>query len=249
MEYLAAIQKAKHLPNFWMSLEYIELKGLKYSIDGGLRGFKDNGEWYFPPLNALGELETSVPFYSSVVEDGKSQKTHFKVLDYQYIYDPKSFNNLQGKQWKAFRRNIRKYPARSGGALVYRPLTDSLEDSEAAETLLLKWADGRELFDNELLIQFVLMGKNRWGLFNDGVCVGMNVFDENYAFINYRYCIDDGTPFLNELMRYNFYQMPYIQNRKKLVNDGGHCDSDSLMYFKLRLNPKWILKVFQNENN
>ena len=74
--------------------------------------------------------------------------------------------------------------------------------------------------------------------------VGMNVWDENFAFINYRYCIDDGAPFLNEYLRYCFYTHPTILLINKYVNDGGCLDSEGLKKFKMKLNPLAVYKVF-----
>ena len=141
------------------------------------------------------------------------------------------------------RKNIVKYPKRHSGHLVYKRIKGA-RNLTAIKELLLKWAKDRKLFDNEVMIKFILAGENRWGLFNDGRLVGMNVWDENFTFINYRYCIDDGTPFLNEYLRHCFYTHSTILSTYKYVNDGGCLDSKGLKKFKMKLNPFKVYKVF-----
>ena len=143
-----------------------------------------------------------------------------------------------------FRKNIRKYPDRVGEFnLEYRKLSPR-EFEKDIEELVLNWGEGRDLYDVEVLVRYAFQGENRYALLRHGKVVGLNIFDENFKFINYRYCIDDGTPFLNEYMRYLFYTSDEILKKQKLVNDGGSLDNEGLRKFKLRLNPVHIGYVY-----
>ncbi len=93
------------------------------------------------------------------------------------------------------------------------------------------------------MVKYVLEGENRWGLFANGNLVGMNIWDENYRFINYRYCIDDGAPDLNRYLRLKFYTHDIIISKGKYINDGGSLGDEGLREFKMRLNPYRVYTV------
>ena len=119
---------------------------------------------------------------------------HSAFLDHQYVYDPYQFNNPEGKKWKTYRKNIRKFPERcpNVGPQVYHKLELGEQELEI-EFMLLQWSEGKELYDPEVMVQFLFYGKNRWGLFVDGDLVGVNVGDENHKHRIFRYCLDNGT--------------------------------------------------------
>jgi hypothetical protein len=165
-----------------------------------------------------------------------------KPLDRQYIYDAHDFNDLSGKRWAVFRKNIRKYPNRYGYNLIYRELEIDDHIDQVGE-LMFRWAHGRELQDNEVMVRFVMLGRLRWGLFNGHKLIGVNVGDENHTHGIYRYCIDNCMPFLNEYLRYRFYTSPWAQ-QKRWINDGGDLDNPSLARFKRKLNPVEIRTVY-----
>jgi len=75
--------------------------------------------------------------------------------------------------------------------------------------------------------------------------VGLNVWDENYAFVNYRLCIDNGEPYLQEFLRYLFYTQDVLAT-ERWVNDGGSLGREGLERFKLKLNPVAVWKVFSS---
>jgi len=240
--YLRLVSEFGLCPNFWMSEEYVQKAGLVWIKRGLLEGFvagNDSDEWFFPPIKNgsfvfndniyCGFVDYSIPFVQS------------DFLDYQFIYNPSDFLDLSGGKWKVFRKNIRKYIRRIQYDVVYRPLQLD-EQSEQVESLLLRWSSGGEFYDPDVMIRFILQGNNREGLFVGGMLVGLNVFDENFMFINYRYCLDDGSPFLNELMRFYFYTNS--ARRRKLVNDGGSLGLEGLYRFKCKLNPLTVFKVF-----
>lgn len=232
--------------NFWMSEEYINKKELVWSRNGDLAGWKESPtseEWFFPPTTPDGLF-----YYNNNIFTGMSLSfscsPYSEFLDYQFIYNPKDFLEMKGHKWATFRKNIKKYPQRTKGLLVYDNL-DSHEEKQI-ENLILCWGEkkGDTIHDPELLIKYAMEGENRKGLYCNEELVGINIWDENFQYINYRYCIDNGEPFLNEYLRYLFYTDSEIQNKNKLVNDGGALGSEGLKKFKEKLNPVSILKVY-----
>lgn len=228
-----------------MSSEYVEKSNLLYCQEGdliGLRADPRDPEWFFPPYNTkTDQFETAYPIYSGFIATNTTANSEF--LDYQFIYNPKHFLNLEGSQWAVFRKNIRKFPLRNRGALVYEQLSADAP-FEPIEDLLIKWAEDKEIYDNEALIKFAFEGENRWGLFIGGKLVGINIFDENEMFVNYRYCINADIPFLNEYLRYAFYVSPILAIKGKMVNDGGSLGSDTLYNFKTKLNPERVHLIY-----
>ncbi|HUV84158.1 MAG TPA: hypothetical protein VMV86_00530 [Methanosarcinales archaeon] len=251
--YLSQAKINNKLPNFWMSEEYVDKARLKLVEISPLETFsfvselslienkEDTFQYFFPPYNKeLNLFYEFVSCYCSFI-DNETKDTSF--LDYQYIYKPEDFLDLSGSKWRVFRKNIKKYPEKYPGKLQYVPIIGDILQNDI-EDLILKWSEGRTIYDTEVFIRYVFEGENRWGLFNNGKLVGMNIFDENFYFINYRYCLDNGTPFLNEYLRYRFYTDDVILKKKKLVNDGGSLDNEGLKRFKERLNPVYIGKVY-----
>jgi hypothetical protein len=211
-------------------------------------GFAEEEEafWFLPPIlypeksiltNTAIYANFPVPFSQSLLDSKKDA-----LVDYQIIYDPKDFLNLEGSQWSVFRKNIRKFPARNPGTLSYKRLGAEEHQKEVIQ-LLLQWSEGKELYDPETFSSFVLLGDNRYGLFLDEKLIGVNVFDENWKYINFRCCIDSGIPFLNEYLRWRFYTCEEVQQSEKQVNDGGVVGSVSLLNFKKKLNPKEVWLV------
>lgn len=243
-EYLMNVNKSYILPNFWMSEEYIDKAELKWvEAPGGLSGFKtsqaesEDGEWFFPPLCEEGHFVWEQNIYSGFPNNFKLDT----FLDYQFIYRPSDFLSLGGGKWKAFRKDVKKYMRELGGGAIvgYQTLQHGAYKQQVEE-LLLKWSANRVLYDPEVMIRFIMEGDNREALFVRGIIVGLNVFDQNFKFVNYRYCIDDGSSSLNILMRYLFY---INQSPELLINDGGCLGSDSLYRFKNKLNPYIIHNV------
>jgi hypothetical protein len=144
---------------------------------------------------------------------------------------------------------VKKYPARCGGELTYRDLSEIQYIDPFVSELMIQWGKDKNVFDPETMLRFGLMGEHRFGLFlkKSGCAaqlIGLNIWDENWKYVNFRYCIDDGSSFLQEYLRYQFYTDPEIQAKGKLVNDGGALDSEGLLRFKLKLNPVQVIKVY-----
>ena len=245
-DYWTALGASRLIPNSWMTREYVELAGLVWIHDDGLWGWKEEDDplWVLPPLksrdNILCDFALDQPIWAGFPNVSGSSQT--EELDRQYMYDPTEFNSLVGGRWATFRKNVRKYPSRCGKELVYRRLQGNEYEDEIND-ILVDWSVGRIIQDHITMIKFVFNGKLRWGLFNDGVLVGLNVGDENYDHVIYRYCLDDGSPFLNEYLRYRFYTDPYVQE-KGMVNDGGDLDNEQLAKFKRKLNPVRVMVVY-----
>jgi len=242
--YLATLKKRKITPNFWTSAEYLLKSNAVYiefeSVFGFIANEEDDG-WLLPPM---GERKNPTASVFAGWPDVVADDTTF--LDYQFIYKPKDFQNMSGSKWKVFRKNTRKFPRRFNGTLTYRRIkTDEIVPE--LSILLTSWAENREVFDPDTFVRFILHGDNRKGLFVNNCLVGVNVWDVNYYYINFRYCVDDGSPFLNEYMRYLFYTDNEILQQNKLVNDGGSLGSELLRKFKLKLNPHQILKIYSHK--
>lgn len=216
----------------------------------GLTGWADPEDpdtWFLPPLNRYGGVETNHRIFAGFPDEPGDNGT---FLDHQYFYDARQFRDLAGGKWKVFRKNVRKYPRQfpdegNGNVrLVYRELWPAERHEEVAE-LLMMWAEGKTLQDPETLAAFVISGAFRWGLFLDGRLVGINVGDLNYSGAIYRYCVDNGTPYLNEYLRHLFFLSDWVQERR-WVNDGGDLGSPGLAAFKRRLNPAMICAVYSH---
>jgi len=173
-------------------------------------------------------------------------------LDLEYLYDPRSFLDMKGKSWAVFRKNVRKFPDRYKGGTEYNWIDfyDLRRDrrEEKIGSLLEEWLEDRpdqEIHDSQLMIDYLFRGWRRKVLWNtsSNQLLGINVWDENWKYVNFRFSICRNTPFLSEYMRYLFYTDKTILNPNKLVNDGGVLDNDSLKRFKDKLNPISVRQV------
>ena len=242
-DYWEALKAKGITPNFWMTEEYVQKAELVWNDCEALCGWTEPEEyiqWKFPPLSLYNFWDNCSIWASFPDVIGKDCESIF--LDHQYLYEAKAFLSLTGHNWAVYRKNIKKYPARNGGTLEYRRLKEG-ECEEEISQMLLKWAKGKTLYDNDVMVKFLLQGNLRWGLFRNGELAGVNVGDKNYLHAVYRYCLDDGTPYLNEYLRHCFYTSDWVQ-KKSIVNDGGDLGNPELERFKLKLNPVLIQKVY-----
>jgi len=148
---------------------------------------------------------------------------------------------MAGGHWATFRKNSRKFPNRILDELFY--VTVQKGETKQIADLLDIWVQRFEAVeDHETLINFAFNGNNRAALFGvNGKLYGINIWDENFYYVNYRYSICGNEPFLAEYMRLLFYQD--IQRRGKLVNDGGMVGNLQLKRFKEKMNPLKIREV------
>lgn len=232
--FLNLIKESGKSPNFWMSEEYIQLAKLKW-WNKELCGFKEeDGLWFFPPYCSMVRQ-----FLSLFHVTGFQNEPIGKFWDNEFIYDPKNFLNLSGNQFKIFRRNVNKNINKQW---EYRRVEE--QDQEMIIELFVKWSEGKNLYDPETFTRFVLLGKNRFGLFLDGELKGVNIADANWKYINYRICFDSGEEFLNEFLRWKFYTSDWVQEQNKLVNDGGCLGQKGLRQFKMKLRPIEIKEIY-----
>ncbi len=240
--YFQALRALGIAPNFWLSVEYIFRKGLEVVTDGDRWGLAEDGDWFFPPLRISRygfSLDLDATYFCGFPG---VRGIYNRPLDVQYIYNPREFLNLEGGKWKVFRKNVRKFANRFP-RVQYRQIGVN-EYGKDSEALLFQWSEGKTLEDVDVLVDFALKGFNRWGLFVDDELVGLNVADENWMYINYRLCIDNGSPFLQELLRYQFYTSKWTLLRRKQVNDGGNLGLPGLQRFKEKLNPLAVEQIY-----
>jgi hypothetical protein len=243
--YIELLEKRNLTPNFWISEEYFEKAGfrtLKEENDNSITVW-DGNQLVFPAIDINGEfLQGTNPIWSDF-ESYYDKWKEPKFLDYNYIYDPKNFLNLKGHEWAVFRKNIKKFPKRLNHSWSY--LTGVHKDL-STEPVVEEWLRGiKSVHDEEVLLKYLESGENKAILFDSADKVyGINIWDENYKFINYRYAICGKQDFVSEFLRYLFYTNRKILNSGKLVNDGGVLDSPELERFKNKLNPVDIIKVY-----
>jgi hypothetical protein len=234
-------------PNFYLSEAYLILSNAVCHTKRGWVWISE-GDWcLFPPL-PLNPLAIVLPPYElrkiwSDFEGKSPNYFHSEFLDWEYILNPTHFNNLSGGKWESYRKNVRKWP-KIHPNWEYSNIFIGKEIQE----LLGEWLEGKKdnVQDADLLATFIIipqddsfMGIYRKFLYDsDGKLVAINVWDENYKYINYRYCIvKDKNPYLDEFARYLFYTDPEIQAKGKLINDGGSIGNKGLEKFKDKLNP------------
>lgn len=258
--YLRAMKAHNIEPNFWISKEYFRVAGFKEIIaspgsSDQLIGIisEDTAQFIFPPISLLhgcGRIPIcpSTGIWSDF-RDTKYKEADATFLDLEYIYDPKNFLVMSGGDWAVFRKNVRKWPRTND--YVYVNPDDWPQEffEEAIQKLLIKWLEQHEeveIHDPEALLHYVQRGENRKVLFqvDEKKVMGINCWDSNYKYINFRFSICDRTePFLNEFMRYLFYIDPDILKTQMLVNDGGVLGSEHIQRFKDKMNPVRVRKV------
>jgi hypothetical protein len=262
MKYLELLEKGNITPNFWCSEEYFE-KALLYGVkNGDYISFLDDDWIVFPPINEEtlkletkeGRLEGKI--WSDFPEWKPTNEWKPKFLDLEYIYNPKDFLHMDGGKWQVFRKNCRKWPRRFTGErhLHYEWVLethkwkslDKLNDELSA--VLASWLESKspedKIMDDDVLLKYLFHGENRKALHHNDKIYGVNIWDENYKYINFRYSVCLPDEFLSEYMRWLFYTDPFIQGKNKLVNDGGILDNPNLKRFKDKMNPLQVREVY-----
>ena len=197
-----------------------------------------------PPHNGFG-----FSIWSDFIQFIPPGKSKPEFLDYEILYDPKNFGNMVGKAWGTYRKNVRKW-VRNNDNYKYIPIDseDNLLMGDVLEVVSLWMAEKEEkeeIEDGSVMLEYLLKSPNKKGLYNNRKeLVAINIWDENYKFVNFRYCFCKNEPFLSEFARFLFFTDPLILGKDKLVNDGGCLGKESLLFFKKRLNPLSIRNVF-----
>lgn len=248
--YLKLLEEQRIDPNFFCSEPYIRLCGGECYEDQGWVWIEDSDWILFPPLIAVNvALSTLYPkkqIWSDFVNHDVNEFSYFTknptFVDFEYIFDPNNFQNLSGGKWETYRKNIRKWP-KQNETWKYK-----VSDDQKSFKLLADWLECKKKIveDGELIAKFLVTetGVFRKNLYDErGELVAINIWDENYKYINFRYCIvKEKQPFLDEFARYLFYID--IAKQGKLVNDGGSLGNAGLEHFKDKLNPVRKRKVY-----
>ena len=208
----------------------------------------------FPPLPVILGLAINAK-HMKVWSDFENSKVpipcKFKFLDYEYIYNPKHFNDLSGGKWEVYRKNIRKWLI-SNTSWSYR---ESFQWKEVS-TLLADWFERRKSTIEEagMIATYGAYGDEIEGIHRKflydgyGKLAAINIWDENWYYINYRYVLTVADqPHVDEFARYCFYTDREIQSKGKLVNDGGSLGNEGLERFKDKLNPVKKRKMYSYE--
>jgi len=230
------MKKSGSDPNFFCSIPYWVVSGSRLKTGEASEWIETDDVCLTPPQGPI-----SVDFiWSDFNEYCPGPEWQKEFLDWEYLYDPISFQNLSGKKWRKFRKNRSKWADLYTGTLY----TETLQKSEEINALLLSWFEWRgveSIHDPEIIYQLCFSdfpGLKRKFIRRSGQLFGINIWDENYRYVNYRFCISmPGEPFLDEYMRWLFYTDPVVVNTGKLVNDGGSLGNESLEWFKDKLNP------------
>jgi hypothetical protein len=247
--YLTRAQELKIDPNFFLSEPYLRFSKVQCYSNKGWVWIEADGWTLFPPL-PTGEIIANYPYQCRKIwsdfENRKPNYFHSEFLDWEYLLDSKAFNDMTGGKWETYRKNARKWP-KANPNWLYTGYNDPSEVSR----LLGSWLEvkQKDVQDGKLIIEFLLNNKETEGisrkyLYSNGNLVAVNVWDENWKYINFRFCIiRPEEPYLDEFARLLFYTDPIIQIKGKLINDGGSLGSMGLERFKDKLQPVRKRKV------
>lgn len=267
LDYLETLQKFNITPNFFCSKEYWNRAGWTEQVlmDSG-RSYlgttetlltvvdADNNRMLPTICESTGEIVQSVPYWIGF--PGKKclladSFQDYQFQDYQFIYDSLLFctfprlNPLQGHKWKTVRKNIHRVQREHGHIMLKGPNSiPNLEYEQNVQALLLQWSKPKsnKIFDPDVMINFLLHGENRILLYIESEFVGVLVWDENWKYINFRYCLVKPYPGLSDYARVLFRNI--MSQQKKLINDGGSLDNKDLFQYKKRLNPVEIQEIW-----
>lgn len=217
--------------------------------------YKTNYSFYMEAVTNFVKNTASQDIFASFFDfEYPSANFQKKFLDYNFIYNPADFKSMKGKKWSKFRKNSRKWFKRFGQKSNYININrhgivkDHRDWEKKIDNLLISYLEklGTDtiIHDPDTLFAFVHKGENRSILINEDKVVGLNVWDYNHQYINYRYVITRPEPYLDEYMRFCFYIDMANNNPGMLVNDGGVLDNENLYKFKVSLNPIFIKKVY-----
>jgi hypothetical protein len=247
-------QQLKIEPNFYLSEPYLKLCKAKCWEQNNWIWIEADKWCLFPRLSLTEDKISNHPT-KKVWSDfnGWPSVKHREFLDWEYVFNPVAFNDMSGGTWEIFRKNSRKWQ-KTNKNWVYC----GYFDSPAAALLVAEWLEAKQqtVQDADLIIEYVLNlqtlpGIQRRCLYDeDERLMAINTWDENWQYINFRFCIiRQGEPFLDEFVRWLFYTDSQIQATGKLINDGGTVGNIGLEHFKDKLNPvrkrkvmSWIVK-------
>lgn len=187
-----------------------------------------------------------------------SEATIKTGLDRNYIYHLNRFDNLSGRKFEVFRKNIRKFPNRYGPTKYlticeYEKLVGEARARDSLYNTFIKWLEARpeeEIHDADLILSYL---QDYWDievLIDPGkdIVLGFNIFDWSYFYVNFRFSFCVNIPFLSEYLRYLFFTSGYVRSKASFlgitsVNDGGDLGKSSLAEFKRKLRPYIITEI------
>jgi len=107
----------------------------------------------------------------------------------------------------------------------------------------------KEWYDPETALEYAFHGKNRLTIVDEGGVRALCCWDENYKYVNFRYCFTDPTiKGISDYARVQFHRYIDFIKPGKPVNDGGCLDNVNLLEYKLHLNPYSVNKIFGGKN-
>ena len=247
--YITVLRAFEIQPNFFCSEEYFRRAGWSEVINAGWIWVTDGDQIVLPPINLVtGELSKKIhEDVWSDLGDFAPENAAPVFLDYEFLHKPGNLVlDLQGSEWRKFRKNIRKFEKRVNELPEYRPAR--LDDMPSIRLLIERWLNGLkddDVHGADIMLDYLLNGENRKVLANRfGHLYGINVWDYNHKFFNFRFCVCDPDPelFASEYLRMRFFSDPLISHC--WINDGGALDRPGLQKFKESLNPSTIRKMF-----
>lgn len=238
--YLDRLQKLGVSPNFWTSETYWKHAGWMEECRDGKQAVRTNRGINMLPVYDEHGLVWGDRFWAGFKDMGGP-----KFLDFEFIYDPANFTDISGERWRKVRKNL-GWTTQAIGPVETRGSCEPAAILEFFE----HWVDdqkGAVWYDPSTMVGY-LGDPERKGLYTfteDGQLVGVCLWDENWKYINFRYClVKHGVNGLSDTSRLNFYRVMANEKPGKLVNDGGSLDRDSLYQYKLKLNPVEVNKIF-----
>jgi hypothetical protein len=191
VDYFDLAEQAGYTPNFWCSRAYASLAEWTSTTfpDLGVEVLADtDGMWMLPPVTLKGRPCLQLLGHSvwSDLEGWRPEDhpVHSKMLDLEYIYNPRHFLNMAGGNWMTFRKNCRKWPRAN-------PLYEYRSAKEETVEALVGWLERRQdtVFGVDVMEKYITQSREDViikGLFHKGKCVAANVWDRNWKFINFR---------------------------------------------------------------
>lgn len=222
-DYLGIVRGMGVSPNFSLSIPYLRSSG--WRIEGGR--VSDGQGFIFPPIEG-GEWTHEPCMVDFEGYAGPLEKAFF---DYEFIYDPRSFDDLSGGGFKVFRKNVKRIRSLDP---EYRPV-EPLD----AIGFFLDWLEEKgEVYEPEVVIRY-LEDSSPWGLWDGKRLLGFNAWDYNWEFVNFRYSF--AVRGAAEYLRLMFYR-----SQSLMVNDGGSLGSEGLERFKRKLKPKIVRRRYEH---
>jgi len=249
--WLDLIEKNNITPNFLCSLEYFQKSDWKEASDGDYVGVYDVDDLPTLPLINIkkGILHQHVPplgIWADVPGFEPYEFVNKSFWDYQFIYNSLNFQNMNGKQWSVFRKNSRKFFRNNQQMDIIETKIGSIDQLEDFSYQAIETIKDNSIHDIDTMINFLMNGRHRQFIIDKSKkkLLAVNIWDENYKYINYRYCLCLDLPYLSEFARIKFYKFIALIRPGKLVNDGGVLGRQSLKSFKDKMNPVEIRKIY-----